>query len=59
MLFQGWIQDIKAYNKLDSFSYPIIADPKRDVATLYGMMDPVEKDAAGMPLTCRAVFVIG
>jgi 1-Cys peroxiredoxin 6 len=23
------------------------------------MMDPDEKDAAGLPLTCRAVFVIG
>ena len=56
---QGWIEDIKAYNKLDKFSYPIIADPKRDVATLYGMMDPDEKDAKGLPLTCRAVFIIG
>jgi 1-Cys peroxiredoxin 6 len=24
-----------------------------------GMMDPDEKDAKGLPLTCRAVFVIG
>ena len=56
---QGWINDIKAYNGLTDFSYPIIADPKRDVAELYGMMDPDEKDAAGLPLTCRAVFVIG
>ena len=55
----GWIEDIKAYNSLPAFDYPIIADPKRDVATLYGMMDPDEKDAAGLPLTCRAVFVIG
>ena len=56
---KGWIEDIKAYNNLPKFSYPIIADPKRDVAELYGMMDPDEKDAAGLPLTCRAVFVIG
>jgi len=55
----GWIKDILAYNNLEQFSYPIIADPGRDVATLYGMMDPDEKDAAGLPLTCRAVFVIG
>jgi len=55
----GWIKDILDYNKLDKFSYPIIADPNRDVATLYGMMDPDEKDSAGLPLTCRAVFVIG
>ena len=54
----GWIKDIKSYNSLDSFSYPIIADPKRVVANLYGMMDPDEVDAKGLPLTCRAVFVI-
>ena len=56
---RGWIADIKAYNKLDSFSYPIIADPARTIATEYGMMDPDERDAAGLPLTCRAVFDIG
>lgn len=55
----GWIKDIKAYNKLDHFSYPIIADPSRKIATEYGMMDPDERDAAGLPLTCRAVFIIG
>ena len=80
----GWIKDIIAYNNLSTgFSYPIIADPKREVgmeidkrtdeiskihkvyvctiawhlklkvATLYGMMDPDEKDAKGIPLTCR------
>jgi len=56
---EGWIKDILAYNNLNEFSYPIIADPERDVATLYGMMDPDEKDSAGLPLTCRAVFIIG
>ena len=43
----GWIKDILAYNNLSEFSYPIIADPNRDIATLYGMLDPDEKDAAG------------
>jgi len=56
---KGWIEDIKAYNNLDAFSYPIIADPDRSVATAYGMMDPEAKDSQGIPLTCRAVFVIG
>merc|ERR1712051_717055 len=52
----GWIKDIIAYNNLSTgFSYPIIADPKREVATLYGMMDPDEKDAQGIPLTCRTL----
>merc|ERR1711997_1398955 len=56
---KGWIEDIKAYNKLDAFSYPIIADPDRPIANTYGMMDPDEMDSKGLPLTCRAVFVIG
>jgi 1-Cys peroxiredoxin 6 len=55
---KGWTEDIKAYNNLCSFDFPIIADPGRDVATLYNMMDPDEKDKAGMPLTARAVFII-
>merc|ERR1712018_584569 len=55
----GWIEDIKAYNKLDDFDYPIIADPKRTIANTYGMMDPDELDSKGLPLTCRAVFIIG
>merc|ERR1712025_566869 len=55
----GWINDIKAYNNLTEFSYPIIADPKRDVAEMYGMMDPEEKDSAGIALTARAVFIVG
>ena len=54
-----WIEDIKSHAKVSSFSYPIIADEKRELAVLLGMVDPEEKDAAGMPLTCRAVFVIG
>ena len=56
---RGWINDILAYNNLNEFSYPIIADPNRDIATLYGMLDPDEKDAAGIPLTARAVFIVG
>jgi len=56
---KDWENDIKAYGGESEFTVPIIADPSRDVATLYGMMDPVEKDKAGLPLTCRSVFVIG
>ena len=39
-------------------SYPIIADPGRDIAIAWGMLDPEEKDAAGLPMTCRAVFIV-
>jgi len=58
----GWVEDIKSYcpelrNK--EFPYPLIADESRDLATLLGMLDPDEKDAAGLPLTCRSLFFIG
>ncbi|KAA0191795.1 Thioredoxin peroxidase-like 3 [Hyalella azteca] len=55
----GWIEDIKAYNKLSEFPYPIIADDKRALAVQLGMIDPDEQGADGMPYTCRAVFVVG
>ena len=53
-----WIKDIQAYNSLlssDDFPYPIISDPGRDIAIQLGMLDPVEKDKDGLPLTARAV----
>ncbi|KAL0274136.1 UNVERIFIED_CONTAM: hypothetical protein PYX00_006633 [Menopon gallinae] len=55
-----WIKDIQSYCGCvgDKFPYPIIADPKRELAVKMGMLDPVEKDSTGMPFTCRAVFVI-
>nr|AMK05620.1 perxiredoxin-6 [Euphausia superba] len=56
----GWIKDIQAYNNLDgNFPYPIVADEKRELAVQLGMIDPDEKTASGMPLTARAVFIIG
>ena len=52
----GWIKDIQSYSTLSGdFPYPIISDPNRDLAVQLGMIDPVEKDKAGLPLTCRAV----
>ena len=57
---KGWITDIQDFGKCPGdFPYPIIADPKRELAVSFGMLDPAEKDKAGLPLTCRAVFIIG
>jgi len=56
---RGWIKDIQKYKDLEKFPYPIIADDKRELAVQLGMVDPDEKDAKGLPLTCRAVFIIG
>lgn len=56
-----WIEDIRLYaNRSNTtyFPYPIIADEARDLATKLLMLDPDEKDASGIPLTARAVFVI-
>lgn len=57
---KDWIKDIQSYSKYSSeLPYPIISDPERKLAVQLGMLDPVEKDKAGLPLTCRAVFIIG
>lgn len=42
----------------ETIPFPIIADEKRELATQLGMLDPDEKDAAGIPLAARAVFII-
>lgn len=53
-------QDIKSYSMIqgDAFPYPIIDDESRDLAVRFDMIDPAEKDKDGLPLTCRAVFII-
>ncbi|KAB7496883.1 UNVERIFIED_CONTAM: hypothetical protein RMT77_002056 [Armadillidium vulgare] len=57
---KDWIKDIQFYCKEDfKFPFPIISDAKRELAVKFGMLDPEEKDAEGMPLTARAAFVIG
>lgn len=53
------MQDILAYNCEESadgsLPFPVIADRKRELAVALGMLDPVEKDKDGMPLTARCV----
>lgn len=50
---KGWIKDIEDTQHA-RMNYPIIADPDRKVATLYGMIHPEWNDA----LTVRSVFFI-
>jgi peroxiredoxin len=52
---KNWIKDVNAYSGKDEFPYPIIADPKREIAVQLGLIDPDEKDSKGLPLTCRSV----
>ena len=50
----GWINDINETQNT-TVNYPIIADPDRNVATLYDMIHPNADDK----MTVRSVFVIG
>jgi 1-Cys peroxiredoxin 6 len=57
---QAWLEDVVAHcEKKVTVDFPIIADPTREIAVAYGMIDPELKDAEGLPLTCRSVFIIG
>jgi alkyl hydroperoxide reductase subunit AhpC len=51
---RGWISDINE-TQHTTMNYPIIADPDRKVAELYGMIHPKALDS----LTVRCVFIIG
>lgn len=52
-----WIKDINDTQSC-SVEYPIIADPDRTVANLYGMIHPNAPDTKAGQLTVRTVFVI-
>ncbi|EPR60799.1 putative peroxiredoxin 6 [Toxoplasma gondii RUB] len=57
---KGWAKDVMSVAKLSGdLPFPIIADPERKLATDLGIMDPEEKDKAGIPVTCRAAIYIG
>ncbi|POY36703.1 peroxiredoxin [Solitalea longa] len=49
----GWIKDINETQNTE-VNFPIIADPSKEIANLYGMIHPNASDT----LTVRSVFVI-
>ena len=51
---QGWIKDINETQNT-TVNFPLIADPTREIADLYGMIHPNASDT----MTVRSVFVIG
>ena len=51
---QGWIKDINE-TQHTTVNFPLIADPDREIANLYGMIHPNASDT----MTVRSVFVIG
>jgi alkyl hydroperoxide reductase subunit AhpC len=50
---KGWVKDIEE-TQGSKLNYPIIADPERKVANLYGMIHPAHDEV----YTVRTVFVI-
>ena len=50
---KGWLSDINETQKT-TVNFPIIADPDKKVAELYGMMHPNASDS----MTVRSVFII-
>jgi alkyl hydroperoxide reductase subunit AhpC len=54
---KAWIADIKAATGAD-VKFPLFCDPDRAAATDLGILDSSNKDAKGMPLTVRSVFVL-
>jgi alkyl hydroperoxide reductase subunit AhpC len=51
---QGWVPDINE-TQGTTVNFPIIADPDRKVADLYGMIHPNAADT----VTVRSVFIVG
>lgn len=51
---KSWISDINETQQT-TMNFPIIADPEKKVANLYGMIHPNANDT----LTVRSVFIIG
>jgi peroxiredoxin 6 len=55
----AWIKDIQAYGKLTGdFPFPIIDDSSRELSVKMKMLDMDEIGREGLPLNCRAVFII-
>ncbi|HET9691431.1 MAG TPA: peroxiredoxin [Acidimicrobiales bacterium] len=51
---QGWVPDINE-TQATTVNFPIIADPDRKVADLYGMIHPNAADS----VTVRSVYIVG
>merc|ERR1711998_304171 len=59
--YKTWSRDVLAAAKEsgEELAFPIIADEKRELAVMLGMLDPLEMDNFDMPLPARALLIIG
>nr|VWP00679.1 Protein kinase domain-containing protein [Ganoderma boninense] len=61
---EKWVEDINDWGAQygpTNVQFPIIADPDRQISTLYDMLDyqdATNRDAKGLPFTIRTVFII-
>lgn len=53
----SWIEDILVATG-GKVEFPLFCDPNRDHATELGILDESNKDANGLPLTVRSVFIL-
>lgn len=53
-----WIEEINRVNSCE-VKFPILGDETKKIACLYGMLNQDHLDAKGMPMTVRAVYIIG
>ncbi|OMO58549.1 Alkyl hydroperoxide reductase subunit C/ Thiol specific antioxidant [Corchorus olitorius] len=54
-----WIKDVEAYTPGCKVTYPIVADPQREMIKQLNMVDPDEKDSSGNQLPSRALHIVG
>ncbi|KAJ6429570.1 hypothetical protein OIU84_021049 [Salix udensis] len=54
-----WVKDIEAYTPGCKVTYPIIADPNRELIKILNMVDPDEKDSSGRSVPSRALHIVG
>ncbi|XP_050219129.1 1-Cys peroxiredoxin [Mercurialis annua] len=54
-----WIKDIEAFTPGSKVTYPIIADPNRQIIHQLNMVDADEKDPSGNNVPSRALHIVG
>lgn len=52
-----WIRDIKHVTG-GEVTFPLFCDPTREHAVKLGVLDETNKDAKGLPMTVRSVFIL-
>ncbi|XP_021889527.1 1-Cys peroxiredoxin [Carica papaya] len=54
-----WFKDVEAYTPGCRVTYPVIADPKREILAQLNMVEPDLKDPSGSLVPSRALHIVG